>query len=83
MNARIYALMAAAALAVVGVNTGQATVLTDPVALPPGVTVSPIPNGYSFGSQNSTIPIFIRTQDFDFEDGPSGFLFEAVYSYPD
>jgi hypothetical protein len=88
MNARINVLIAAAAfqafaLASAGAATGTATVLTDPAPLPPGATVSPIPNGYSFDSDDSTTALFSTTQNFDFEDGPSGFLFEAVYSFPD
>jgi hypothetical protein len=88
MNARINLLIAATAfqafaLTSAGAATGTATVLTDPVPLPPGATVSPIPNGYSFDSDDSTTALFSITQNFDFEDGPSGFLFEAVYSFPD
>ena len=92
MNARINLLFAATAFqastlftasAGFAASVGSATVLTDPVALPPGATVSPIPNGYTFDSSDPTTPIFSTTEDFDFTDGPSGFLFEAIYSLPD
>jgi hypothetical protein len=94
MNARIGLLFAATAFqastlftASVGfaASVGSSTVLTDPAPLPPGATVSPIPNGYSFDSSDPTTAIFSTTEDFDFtgEGGPSGFLFEAIYSLPD
>lgn len=55
--------------------------LTDPLVLAPGATVSPVPNGFSFGSTDSTTPVFTTTDGFDFEDGPSGTLFEYVYRF--
>jgi PEP-CTERM motif len=55
--------------------------LTNPLPLAPGATVSPVPNGFSFGSTDSTTPVFTTTQDFDFADGPAGILFEYVYRF--
>jgi hypothetical protein len=55
--------------------------LTNPTVLAPGATVSPVPNGPSFGPDDSTIPISTKTEDFDFADGPSGILFEYVYRF--
>jgi hypothetical protein len=85
MNVRLNTLIAAAvfqASTLFAASAGAAP-LTDPLPLTPGATVSPVPNGYSFDSHDSTTPLFSTTEDFDFTDGPSGFLFEAIYSFPD
>jgi hypothetical protein len=55
--------------------------LTNPLVLAPGATVSPVPNGFSFGPDDSTTPVSTKTEDFDFANGPSGTLFEYVYRF--
>jgi hypothetical protein len=86
MGARTLLLIATAAFqasALVAPSAGAAPILTDPDVLAPGATVSPVPNGDSFDASDSTTPLFSTTEPFDFTGGPSGFLFEAVYSFPD
>jgi hypothetical protein len=86
MGTRILISIAAAAFqasALLAPAIGTAQVLTDPVLLAPGVTVSPVPNGDSFDASDSRTPLFSMSEDFAFTGGPSGFLFEAIYSFPD
>jgi hypothetical protein len=61
--------------------SAKAEELTNPEVLAPGATVSPVPNGFSFGPDDSTTPVSTKTEDFDFADGPSGTLFEYVYRF--
>lgn len=87
MNSRTNVLFAAAAFQTFALASAWGGVpvsdLTVPVPLAPGATVTPIPNGYSFDFSDPTTPVFSATEDFDFTNGPSGFLFEAIYSLPD
>jgi PEP-CTERM motif len=64
-------------------NAAAASTLTDPEVLVPGSSVSPVPNGYSFDALDSTTAVFTTIESFDFTDGPSGFLYEAAYLFPD
>jgi hypothetical protein len=86
MGTRTLLLIATAAFqasALVAPSAGAAPILTDPDVLAPGATVSPVPNGDSFDASDSLTPLFSTKEPFDFTGGPSGFLFEAVYSFPD
>jgi PEP-CTERM motif len=78
MRARASTLIAAVAFFTLPAKAEQ---LTNPLVLAPGTTVSPVPNGFSFGPTDSTTPVFTTTEDFDFADGPSGILFEYVYRF--
>ena len=46
--------------------SAKAEELTNPEVLAPGATVSPVPNGFSFGPDDSTTPVSTKTEDFDF-----------------
>jgi hypothetical protein len=79
MSARVSVLILALAL----FTSSAKAQLTNPEALAPGATVSPVPNGSSFGQTDSRIPVFTTSEDFDFSfsDGPSGMLFEYIYRF--
>jgi hypothetical protein len=61
------------------IRVANATALTDPDPLGPGITVTPIPDGYS-GTNFISFQRYVTP--FDFAGGPSGTLFEYVDQYP-
>jgi hypothetical protein len=67
--------------AVLSSSSGECAVVA-PVALPPGGTVSSLPNGYSSYPGDEGTLLFNRFIDFDFDDGLlSGVLRERVIRY--
>jgi hypothetical protein len=61
------------------IRVANATALTDPDPLGPGITVVPIPDGYS-GTNFISFQAF--RFNFSFAGGPSGILYEYVDQYP-